>query len=435
MRKWRRRRLRFGVLAVIAAAVAGCGSASATTGGWPPLSKGPVHLNVLMVSDIVYSDSQIDQMTHAFEVLHPNIKVSTEFVAYNALHQKIITDQIGGSGIYDVVVMDNIWPAEFASAGIARNLKGRIPASYLTDTLPGVWQGSTYHGGIYGVPWGGMAVKHLFYNKKMLAEAGIQTPPRTWNQLETDAETLKAKHIVQYPFVASWGQCECAIADWTQMAGAFGAKKLMNENGTPAFNTGGGLASLTFMRTMMAKGLANPGSLSFDEEDVNSTMESGQAAMALNWDYFYPEDNSPADSKVAGQIALTISPGEGSVPTSGVDGDLSLAVTKSSAHPAEALEYALYMSSETVQNEGAAVAPPMWKASYKDPKVTDTDPPVYAAYEKLGNHIIERPQVPYYSALSAALQVAIQKALAGSETPKQALDSVAAQIPSLKKNG
>jgi ABC-type glycerol-3-phosphate transport system substrate-binding protein len=39
--------------------------------------------------------------------------------------------------------------------------------------------------------------------------------------------------------------------------------------------------------------------------------------------------------------------------------------------------------------------------------------------------------VPYYTSLSNALQVAIQKALTGEETPQAALDAVAKQVPTL----
>ena len=44
-----------------------------------------------------------------------------------------------------------------------------------------------------------------------------------------------------------------------------------------------------------------------------------------------------------------------------------------------------------------------------------------------------RPVVPYYTKLSNALQVAIQEALQGKETPEQALNGVAAKLPDFQK--
>ena len=88
-----------------------------------------------------YSDQEVADMTTAFEAANPNIKVQTEFVAYEALHDKIVTDQGGGSGIYDTVLMDTIWPAEFAHAGIVQDLTSKLPDDFKSgvfqSALPG----------------------------------------------------------------------------------------------------------------------------------------------------------------------------------------------------------------------------------------------------------------------------------------------------------
>jgi multiple sugar transport system substrate-binding protein len=425
------------VMIAVVVAVSGCGSsssggASKSASHWPALTKKPVTLHVLMVHEIVYADQSVDQMDAAFEKLHPNIHIQMDFVSYDELHDKIVTDQIGGSGTYDAVVMDNIWPAEFAQADIVRNITTHIPASYKAGTYPLVWKAATYKGQIYGVPWGGIAMEHLFYNKKMLKAAGIAQPPSTWTQLMTDSEILKSKGIVKYPYAATYAQSESLIETWAQLAGAFGATSLTSASGSPTFNKGPALEALEYMRQMMAKGLTNPASLSFDFDDINNTMASGQAAFALQWDYGYPAMNDPSSSKEVGNIDYALSPGEGNVPTSASDGDLSLAITAHSKYPAEALEYALYMSSLGVQNKYAAQATPMWKSSFTTPSVVKTNPLLFKTIAEGVGHIIERPQVPYYTALSNALQVAIQEALQGKESPQKALNSVVAQIPALK---
>ena len=65
--------------------------------------------------------------------------------------------------------------------------------------------------------------KFFFFNKQMLADAGITTPPKTWDDVVTAAKAVKAKGLVQYPLVASWKQAEAVICDWTQLAAIFGA--------------------------------------------------------------------------------------------------------------------------------------------------------------------------------------------------------------------
>lgn len=119
--------------------------------------------------------------------------------------------------------------------------------------------------------------------------------------------------------------------------------------------------------------------------------------------------------------------------TSGVNGGMSLAVTTTTKHPNEALAYALFMASEKSQEMDVANALPMWKASFDDPNVTKNNPDLFAAAKIEFAGLVARPVVPYYTKLSNALQDAIQQALLGKKTPQQALDDVAAQLPSFQK--
>ena len=59
-------------------------------------------------------------MTAAFEKAYPNIKVNNTLVAYEALHDKIVA--AAPAGTYDVVLGDVIWPAEFGSKGIVKDI-------------------------------------------------------------------------------------------------------------------------------------------------------------------------------------------------------------------------------------------------------------------------------------------------------------------------
>ncbi len=155
--------------------------------------------------------------------------------------------------------------------------------------------------------------------------------------------------------------------------------------------------------------------------------------MALNWTYGDAVMNDPKQSKVAGQVDVVGSPGEGSVATSGVNGGMALAVTKSSQHPDEALAYALSIASQKSQELDTALAFPMWKASFDNPDLTKSNPSFWAAAKTQFAGLVARPVVPYYTKLSNALQVAIQEALQGKVTPEQALNDVAAKLPDFQK--
>lgn len=391
----------------------------------------PMTLNVILMKQAAYSDTDIKAMDDAFTKAHPNITINAELVAYDSLHDKIVTAQVGGSGKYDVVLMDTPWPAELVKANIVSDITAKIPAEFTTGVFDSAWTAAKYNGKIYGVPWIN-DTKFFFYNTDMFSKAGITAAPKTWDEVEADAKLIKATGV-KYPITGSWKQAEAVICDWTQLAAAFGGSDFVDASGKALFNQGGGLAALTFMKKLIDEGLIDPASLSQTEDDVNSVMSAGASAMALNWTYGLAVMNDATKSKVAGKIKVAPSPGEGSVTTTGVNGGMSLAVTTTTKHPNEALAYALFLASEQSQEMDVANALPMWKASFDNPTVTAGNPDLFAAAKIEFAGLVARPVVPYYTKLSNALQDAIQQALLGKKTPQKALDDVAAQLPSFQK--
>jgi multiple sugar transport system substrate-binding protein len=430
--------------AIAVSACAGASSPAPSTGGGasagasPGASGGasagtaPVTLNTIWMKQAAYSDDDVKAMIKAFTDSNPNITVNSEFVQYEALHDKIVTAQVSGNGQYDTVLMDTPWPAEFADAQIVTDITDKIPADYKSGVFDSAWTSATYKDKVWGVPWIN-DTKFFFYNKKMLADAGITGAPKTWDDVITAAKAIKAKGAVQYPLVWSWTQAEAVICDWAEIAGVMGGANFVDASGKAQFNTGGGLAALQFMKQSIDLGLTNPASLGFVEDDVNKTLGAGDAAMGLNWTYGYSVLNDKTKSKVAGDIAVAAAPGTASTPTAGVNGGMSIAVTSKSQHPAEALKLALWMASQPMQEKYDANTFPMWKSSFDKADLTKPAPDFWAAAKNAFGGLVARPIVPYYTKLSSALQVAIQEALKGSKTPQQALDEVAAKLPDLQK--
>lgn len=417
------------LLAAMVVALSACSGGNNTTSSG---GGGQVTLNTIWMKQAAYSDDEVKAMITAFEAANPTIKVNAEFVQYESLHDKIVTAQSTGNGQYDTVLMDTPWPAEFADAQIVRDITDKVPADFKSGVFDSAFTSSLYKGKTWGVPWIN-DTKFFFYNKKMFGQAGITSPPKTWDEVVADAKLLKSKGIVQYPLAWSWVQAEAVICDWAEIAAVMGGASFIDDQGNPTFNKGGGLAALQFMKQTIDDGITNPASLGFKEDDVNSTIAAGQAAMGLNWTYGYNVLNDKTKSKVAGDIAVTAAPGGSSASTSGVNGGMSIAVTTKTQHPDEALKLALWMASEPMQEKYDANTFPEWKASFDKTDLTATNPDFWAAAKSAFAGLVARPVVPYYTNLSNALQVAIQEALKGSKTPQQALDEVAAKVPDMKK--
>jgi multiple sugar transport system substrate-binding protein len=299
----------------------------------------------------------------------------------------------------------------------------RVTDEMKAGVLPGAWTTVDYNGRHYGMPWI-LDTKYLFYNKEILAKAGIDAPPKTWDELTADAQIIKDKGLLETPIAWSWAQAEAVICDYTTLVSAYGGDFL--KDGKPDFQNGGGLDALNYMVSSYKAGLTNPNSKEFLEEDVRKVFQNGDAAFALNWTYMYNLANDPAQSKVAGKVGVVPAPGvAGKSEVSAMNGSMGLGVTTASQHPDEAWKLVEFLTSQPVQNKYAKLSLPIWASSYDDPAVTAGQEELIAAAKVGLAAMYPRPTTPKYQELSVALQQAIQEALLGTSTPEEALATAA----------
>lgn len=214
------------------------------------------------------------------------------------------------------------------------------------------------------------------------------------------------------------------ICDYTTLSAANGGTFF--ENGKPSFNKGGSLAAVEYMCDTLKKGLTNPSSREYLEEDVRRVFSNGEAAFAMNWTYMYALANDPKESKVAGKVGVIPAPGvKGVSKASGVNGSMGLGIPSNSQHPDEAWKYIEFLTSKNVQDKYARLSLPIWKASYSDPAVTDGQETLVAAANESIAVMYPRPLVPSYTELSNILQRYIHEALLEKAEPAEALNNAA----------
>jgi multiple sugar transport system substrate-binding protein len=399
-----------------------CGGSGGGGGGGGSSASKPVTINALLQKQAGYSEDDIRGMTAAFEKANPNIKVKPTLVAYEALHDKIVAAAPAGS--FDVVLIDVIWPAEFGSKHLVADITDRVNALGVDQILPGALATAKYSGKFYGVPWI-LDTKYLYYNDEMLKKAGVPADQLgSWDGIVAAAQKLKSKGVVKYPLIGSWSQAEAVVCDYAQLLGAYGGSFLDASN-KPAFNQGGGVQALQFMRTGLQKGLYNPASTTALEEDVRKTFSQGDAAIALNWTYMDGLANDAKESKVAGNVKVRRTPAGPGGKQPGCNGSEALSISAGSRNQDAAWEYIKFLTSQSIQNRFSKSSLPIWKSSYDDPAVERALPDVVpVARQQLGDMIL-RPEVTNYNAASQQLQVEIQRALLGKKSPQQALDDAA----------
>lgn len=403
-------------------------AAETTTGSE---KKETVTLNSLFMSQAGYSEDDIRNITDSFMQLNPKIKVNLTFVAYENLHDKIVTAaSVGGADAYDTILIDTCWPAEFASAGFLLDITDKVTSEIKNDIWPTILKSVMWNDKIYGMPWLN-DMEFFYYNEKMLKEAGFDAPPKTWSELIEQSKVLKEKGIVKYPFIDEWAQEEALTAQYTQYLHAFGGE-LFDKDLNPLFNQGGGLKALEFMVENTKNGYINPASIESSWEAVRNVISQGNAAFCLNWTYMWSLVNNPDESKVVGDIKIGLMPGE-VAESATLNGGMGIGIYSKSKHPDESWEYIKYLSSKDVQKNYTKNALPIWTSLFDDPTVKEAQPELVDMSKKQHEYIVDRAVVPYYSALSRSFQIEIQSAVLGEKTPKEALDAVAKVAVELKE--
>lgn len=414
-------------VAVGSLALAGC---SPSPSGQPTSSGGKVSGNVraLFMKQAAYSTDDINGMTKSFEAANPGVHVTVDFVGYDSLHDKIVTS--APARVYDVILMDVIWPAEFASKNLISNVTNDIKSD-TSKIFTGALQSAEYKGQYYGLPWI-LDSEYLFYNKDMLSKAGVTAQPKSWDDVAVAGRAIRDAKAAKYPFIWAAAQGEELVCAYGAVLGAYGGTWL-DDKGNPSFNVGAGVKALEYMRMTFEEGLADPASLTSVGDDVRKAISQGSVAMCIDWTYVYALANDASQSSVAGKIGIAPTPtGPSGAPAPGINGSMALSVTSNSKNPTAALAYIRHLTSEPVQNKYAALSLPIWKASY-DPgaQLTGVAPEVFDVAKVQLADMFLRPQVPQYNAVSHALQVELQNALSGHKTPQAALDDAATKAKSL----
>ncbi|HUH96693.1 MAG TPA: extracellular solute-binding protein [Anaerolineales bacterium] len=427
------------VTLILVVGLAGCGpqpAPNAAPANTQPAAAQPVTIHVLTMDQAGIKNSEVDQIASQFEAQNPDIKVNMEYVGYDYVHDKIVTGMAANPPAYDAAMIDVIWPDEFIKAGYLLDVTNRVTPDMKANMFPASWNGVTRNGKVYGMPWL-MDVKYFMYNKDMLQKAGIANPPTTWEEMVDQAKIIKQKGIAEFPVIWSWNQKEGVVCDFTVLLFGNGGS-FVDANGKPAFNNDKGVQVLSWMKQTIDDGLSNPSSVSSDENAVEADFLAGKSAFAVNWLFQYSDSNDATKSQIVGQAAFAPMPvfaaGKAAgIKSASVDGSSSFAIMATTPYPDQTWKFLTYLASNDVQTKYSAEMLPVWQNDFQGDALakleaaTPTNPVTVPAFLAQFPYANERPTVPYYNEASAALQLAIQEALTGVKSPKDALDEAAAK--------
>jgi ABC-type glycerol-3-phosphate transport system substrate-binding protein len=361
--------MRGGQLAGLAAAggvLAACGKSSGIKSSG---KGGSIAIGVEKGSPYTqFHQGAIDQFTQ-----QTGISVKWIEVPHDNMHERFLTESIGGGGGVDVFQADQPWVAEFASAGYLEPLDSRVDQADLKDFLPVALDTLTYKQKLYGLPY----IVHnsvLYYRKDLFAKAGISTPPTTWDDYRAAAKKLTDAGSGVYGTVVEGKngvEPGAKFMDILQQAGG----QILDDQGKVVFDSPAAVEAFQFMLAIQYDDKSSPpGAPGFDNGDTANLFTQGKLAMIPNWPYLYGLAADPKGSKVVDQYAVVKQPGK--VSQSAEVFSWGYAIASGSKKKDEAFQFLKWASAPgTLKLLGKTFINPVPRKSVADEIKSDTSIP------------------------------------------------------------
>ncbi|HZX06037.1 ABC transporter substrate-binding protein [Kribbella sp.] len=205
------------------------------------------------------------------------ITIQRETVPGDTLIQKVL-QQASSKTLPDVLMLDNPDVQQIAATGALAPLNDL--GLNADGVIKGMVDATSYQGKLYGLAPVTNTIA-LFYNKDMLAEAGVQ-PPKTWDELKAAAKKLTKPGRYGMAFNANAtyeGSWQFLPAMWT------------NGGDETNLNSPQVAEALQLWVDLVKSGSASKSVINWTQGDVNDQFIAGKAAMMVNGPWQIPALN------------------------------------------------------------------------------------------------------------------------------------------------
>lgn len=292
------------------------------------------------------------------------------------------------------------------------------------DIYEGMLTSGVYDGTTYAVPTDGGNYAFI-YNRSHFEEAGIQSPPTTWDELTQVASSLTDGD--RYGVYLPIGSNEWPVYTWQSMLWSAGGEFLSEDNSDVLFNSPEGVLALRTWTDMVESGLAYPSSAADSNQNQGvPAFTAEQYSMFIGGAY-----NLPAAFESLGEENVGVFPFPVlEEPAMNTGTNISYIVDNTDAGIEGAYEFLSWFMQPENQAE--------WDMA-TDFLPTHTETTSTAEYQEYlaENPHIEvfvqqqeyastRPSIMEYSEISSALGEQLERAMLLQASPEEALEEAAA---------
>ena len=355
------------------------------------------------------------------------------------------TDQFGqyklwlaaGNADIDVYQTDVIWAPQLADQFLDLS---KAAADVVKDHFPSIIESQTVNGKLVALP--AFTDAPALYYRKDLLDKYKQTPPKTWQEMATEAKLIQdgeraAGNKDIWGFVFQGNAYEGLTCDALEWVKSSGGGQIVEADGSISINNPKAVAAITEAASWI-NSISPQGALAYQEEESRGVWQTGNAVFMRNWPYAFSLGNS-ADSKVKGLFDVEPLPSGPGGTSAATLGGWNIAVSKYSKNPDEAIKLAKFIASTAFQKDRAIQrsALPTIVALYDDADVAKAQP-IIPRWKAVFQTAVPRPSAPTkikYNEVSSLFWSAVHDTLSGNGTAASNLETLEAKLTDLKGAG
>jgi multiple sugar transport system substrate-binding protein len=312
----------------------------------------------------------------------------------------------------DVLGMDVIWTAEYATSGWLYDVTPVVEA-HESEFIPSTVETTEYEGKDWAIPFNTNA-GFLYYRTNEVPKA-----PTTWEQVYKEAEQNNG-------LVYQGERYEGLTVNFLELLYSAGGKVLSEDGETVEIDSPEATETLEFMREGIENGAVPKAVTTYEEESSRRAFESGHATFMRNWPYAYALGK---ESGIANEFEVAKFPGFKGNPGAGVVGGYNLGISAYTDNPGGSLAFAEFLTTEPIQKEMflKATLPAVATAVYEDPAVKK-EIPFTEELLKAVEQAQARPVSPVYTEISEAIYNNTFEVLNGRESADSATSKMSSEI-------
>jgi multiple sugar transport system substrate-binding protein len=259
-----------GVAAMLASTLSACGNSGS-------IGEGNVTIKLVAAE---YGDRSgnsskryWDQLVGKFEFDNPGISVDVDVYTWNEVDEKV-AGMVEAGKAPDIAQIGSY--ADYAAAGKLYRADELLSIPTQAAFIPALADAGKVQRIQYGLPFVA-STRVLFYNKELLEKAGIPGPPKTWRELQKDAEALKQAGV-RVPYALPLGPEEPQAETLNWMLSGEGS--FNDEIGSYAIDSPENIRTFEWLRDeFVGKGLTNPDPGAMNRRDAFDAFTRGDVAM------------------------------------------------------------------------------------------------------------------------------------------------------------